>query len=455
MALLALDDQGFKQSLWTATGGDAPHCPPLDTDKQADIAIVGGGFTGLSTALHLAERSVSVIVLEAREPGWGASGRNGGQVISGLKHDLAELERLVDPEMARRMIGFADKSADTAFAIIDRLKLDCDAVRGGWVQSAHGVGVLEDQKKKAEKMAARGRAVSMLSQQEMIERVGTDWYVGGLFDAAGGTVQPLKLARGLARAAQAARAQIHGETAVTGLAQAPHGWTLTTGGGMTVTAGKVLLCTNGYSDLAPIQDATTQSVVPFYSYQMATKPLSDNLLKSLPVHGLGVSEARRVLSYYRIDSQGRFIMGARGKLNGSLDDSAFDLAKERMQEMFPRLTGVPMENFWNGRVAVTTDSLPRLMQNSARIWRCGRVEWAGCRHDDGDGICSGGLVMRCSSQGFAYAHQCAAPDSLPLAETPCRRRCRHVEKLPGSTRTQTVTRHHIGGAPCSISHRPT
>ena len=84
MALLALDDQGFKQSLWTATGGDAPHCPPLDTDKQSDIAIVGGGFTGLSTALHLAERGVSVIVLEAREPGWGASGRNGGQVISGL-----------------------------------------------------------------------------------------------------------------------------------------------------------------------------------------------------------------------------------------------------------------------------------------------------------------------------------------------------------------------------------
>ena len=182
--------------------------------------------------------------------------------------------------------------------------------------------MLEDQKKKAEKMAARGRAVSMLSQQEMIERVGTDWYVGGLFDAAGGTVQPLKLARGLARAAQAAGAQIHGETAVTGLAQAPHGWSLTTGDGMTVTAGKVLLCTNGYSDLAPLQDATTQSVVPFYSYQMATKPLSDNLLKSLPVHGLGVSEARRVLSYYRIDSQGRFIMGARGKLNESLDVSA-------------------------------------------------------------------------------------------------------------------------------------
>ncbi len=362
MALLALDDQGFKQSLWTATGGNAPDCPPLDTDKQADIAIVGGGFTGLSTALHLAERGVSVVVLEAREPGWGASGRNGGQVIAGLKHDLADLERLVGPEMARRMISHADKAADTAFDIIERLKLDCDAVRGGWVQSAHGVGVLEDQKKKAEKMAARGRAVSILSRQEMIERVGTDWYVGGLFDAAGGTVQPLKLARGLARAAQAAGAQVHGETAVTAMSQTPHGWALTTGDGRTVTAGKVLLCTNGYSDLAPLQDATTQSVVPFYSYQMATSPLSDNLLKSLPVHGLGVSEARRVLSYYRIDAQGRFIMGARGKLNGSLDDSAFDLARQRMHEMFPRLTGVPMESFWNGRVAVTTDSLPRLMQ---------------------------------------------------------------------------------------------
>ncbi|MDF1750807.1 MAG: FAD-binding oxidoreductase [Alphaproteobacteria bacterium] len=362
MTIIAVDDQGFKQSLWTATGGDAPDCPPLQQDKQTDIAIVGGGFTGLSTALHLAERGVSVVLLEAYQPGWGASGRNGGQVIAGLKHDLAELERLVGPDMARRMIGFADKTADTAFGIIDRLKLDCDAVRGGWIQSSHGVGVLEEQKKKAEKMAARGRAVSILSKEEMIERVGTDWYVGGLLDAAGGTVQPLKLARGLARAAQSAGAQIHGETPVTNLSKGKQGWVLTAANGMTVTAAKVLLCTNGYSDLTPLQNATTRSVVPFYSYQMATAPLSDNLLKSLPAQGLGVSEARRVLSYYRIDSQGRFIMGARGKLNGSLDQSAFDLARQRMKEMYPRLDSVPMESFWNGRVAVTTDSLPRLMQ---------------------------------------------------------------------------------------------
>jgi hypothetical protein len=108
---------------------------------------------------------------------------------------------------------------------------------------------------------------------------------------------------------------------------------------------------------------------------MATAPLSDNLLKTLPVHGLGISEARRVLSYYRIDSQGRFIMGARGKLSGTLDDSAFDLARQRLQELYPRLSTVPMESFWNGRVAVTTDSLPRLMQIAPNLGAA--VGWNG------------------------------------------------------------------------------
>lgn len=358
----ARDEQGLRQSLWAATAEPAPDCPPLDEDCDTDVLVVGGGFAGLSAALHLAGKGVDVTVLEAVEPGWGASGRNGGQVISGLKDDLSGLEKQFSPDQIERMKVFADTTSDMPFDLIDRHAIACDAVRAGWIQGAHGPAAADRMRQKAEQWASEGGDVDFLDANEVSRLTGTNWYHGAFLDRRGGTLQPLSYARGLARAAIKAGASIHGHSLVTSLDRVDGRWQVKTESGSVCRADKVLLCTNGYTDLADLVPEITRSVVAFYSYQFATKPLSDNLRKSILTEGHGVSETRRILSYFRLDADGRFLMGARGEIDGSLRDGAFDLARERLQQLFPILREEPLEYFWNGRVAITTDHLPRLVE---------------------------------------------------------------------------------------------
>ncbi|MEQ8443699.1 MAG: FAD-dependent oxidoreductase [Alphaproteobacteria bacterium] len=356
------DRQGFTDSLWSATAVPALDLSPLDGDQDADVAIIGGGFTGLSTALHLTVKGTRVSVLEAGEPGWGASGRNGGQVNPGLKYDLDGLIPLVGREMAERMIPFADDTVDFLFALIDRLGLDCDAGRGGFVYGAHAKSALPVLEAKAARLNARGIQAKILDRDETAAITGTDWYRGGFFDPRGGTLQPLSLARGLAKAAVDAGARIYSQTAAASIRRNGGRWRVTAENGASVTASRVLVCTNGYSDLTGVAGGVARSVVPFYSYQVATEPLSDNILKTLPKQGVGVSETRQILTYYRVDAGGRFLLGARGHLDGSLEAPAFDRAKSRLRELFPHVADAKLDFHWNGRVAVTTDSLPRVFE---------------------------------------------------------------------------------------------
>jgi len=359
---LPQDHQGFDQSLWSATAIAAPNYISLDGDETADVAIVGGGFTGLSAALHLAEKGVDVAVLEAGEPGWGASGRNGGQANPGLKYDLDELTPMVGRELAERMIPFGDDTVDVLFALIDRLGLQCDAGRGGFVYGAHATSALPTLEAKAARLQSRGIDAKLLNRDETAAMTGTDWYRGGFYDPRGGTIQPLSLARGLAKAAMRAGARIFAHSPAIARTRDGARWKITAENGASVTANRVLICTNGYSNLTGIAGSVARSVVPFYSYQIATKPLSDNILKTLPKQGVGVSETRQILTYYRVDAAGRFMLGARGRLSGSLDEPAFDRAMTRLRELFPHMADEPLEHRWNGRVAITTDSLPRVFE---------------------------------------------------------------------------------------------
>ncbi len=355
-----LDRQGLAQSLWAATAVAAPDCPPLEGHVSTDIAVIGAGFAGLSTALHLAEKGVSVTVLEAAEPGFGASGRNGGQVINGLKDGL-DLVGKFGAAKAEQMQAFAARTADTVFDLVQRHGIDCDAGRGGWIQAAHSNRNAQDLLRKVEERAAQGANVTYLNGEETAEATGCDWYRGAFLDRECGTLQPLSYARGLAVAAQKAGATVHGQSPVLSLARVDGKWRVETPGG-SVTADKIVLCTNGYSSLTDAAKSVERVVLPFFSYQIATAPLSDNLLKTLPAQGLGVSETRRVLSYSRIDAQGRFLMGARGRMDGELDESGFSFARRRLQELFPRLASQAIEFGWNGRVAITLDHLPRLVE---------------------------------------------------------------------------------------------
>src|ERR1041384_3301409 len=148
-------------SLWSATAPPAPPTPALTEPTQADVCVIGGGYAGLSTALHLAERSVKTIVLEAEEPGYGGSGRNGGPVIPGLKYDPDDLETMFGPEPGPKLVAFAGRTADAVFDLINKHRMDVAHIRNGWIQGAHSKASVEETRSRAEQWARRSAPVEV------------------------------------------------------------------------------------------------------------------------------------------------------------------------------------------------------------------------------------------------------------------------------------------------------
>ena len=229
-------------SVWAEAAEPAPEARPFEGDRRADVVIVGAGYTGLSAALHLAERGADVVTLDAAEPGWGASGRNGGQIIPGLKHDPDELERMFGAETGRRMWQIAGAAADTVFELIARHKIACHAERCGWIAAAPHAAALESLRARTEQWQRRGAPVELLDRRRIEALTGTAVYVGGMLDRRAGALHPLSYARGLARAAQRAGAHLHGHSAARRLEPAGPGWRVTTEAG-SVQAPAVILAT--------------------------------------------------------------------------------------------------------------------------------------------------------------------------------------------------------------------
>ena len=344
-------------SLWSATALPGPAFDPMDGDVRADVAVVGAGYTGLSAALHLAEAGARVVVIDAHQPGWGASGRNGGQVNPGLKDGPATLRARFGDEIASRMIAMSGGVADLVFGLIDRHGIACDAVRKGWLRAAVTPAQRDDLLQLAREWEAEGGGVDPMDQAQMARAIGAEDYLGGVIDRRGGTLHPLNYALGLARAAVRAGAQVHGQTPATGMARDGSLWSVATPRGI-ISADKVILATNAYS--GPLQRDLSRSVVPVCSVQVATAPLSANIAASILPAGAHVSDTRRLLLYFRKDAAGRFIMGGRG----SLREGATRLQQARLraeaERMFPQLQGAAWDHAWGGLVAVTPDHTPHL-----------------------------------------------------------------------------------------------
>ncbi|GHF57001.1 NAD(P)/FAD-dependent oxidoreductase [Seohaeicola zhoushanensis] len=344
-------------SLWSATANPAPDCPPLVTETDADVVVIGGGYTGLSAALRLAEAGRSVALLEAESPGWGASGRNGGQVNPGLKEDPEAIEARFGAEMGARMVRASGEAGQAVFDLIDRLGIRCDPVRAGWIRAAHNGRALEALRETARQWQARGAPLRMLDREEIAAMIGTGVYCGGLIDPRGGNLHPLNYALGLAMAAQAAGARIHGQSRVRAVTREGGGYRVSTVRGI-VRARRVLVCTNGYTgDLIP---GLAQSVVPVRSVQVATAPLGDNVLRSVLPGRQAPSDTRRLLLYYRLDAQGRFIMGGRGAYDEAGTRRQFQALRRATETMFPQLGPVTWAHAWGGFVAMTLDHYPHL-----------------------------------------------------------------------------------------------
>jgi glycine/D-amino acid oxidase-like deaminating enzyme len=331
--------------------------PALDVDRTVSVAIIGGGFSGLSTALHLAEQGIDAIVVEAQEPGWGASGNNGGQLNPGLKLDPDTIEAAFGADLGRRMIAFAYDTPIFTLDLIRRLGIACEARQNGTLRAAYRETNAAAVEATADQCLQRGMPVSVLDRSAVKEVTGTDRYVRAMLDRRGGDLQPLSYARGLARAAIVAGAAIHGQTPATSLRREGGRWRIETPRAV-VRAEKVLIATNGFTDdLWPDLRCT---IVPVFSSIAATETLPDDLARQIMPTRSVLYESGHITVYYRVDAANRLLMGGRGPMQWIRDPSAVAYLMRYAIKLWPALRGISWTHGWNSRLAMTADHYPHV-----------------------------------------------------------------------------------------------
>ncbi|MGN6808559.1 MAG: NAD(P)/FAD-dependent oxidoreductase [Trinickia sp.] len=390
-------------SLWAATAPAAPPAPPLLESTATDVLVIGGGYTGLSTALHLAERGVGATVVEANEPGWGASGRNGGQVNPTLKHDPDDLVRMLGAARAEPLIDAISRSADLVFDLIDRHAIDCQPARAGWLQLSYSEKSVPAMHARARQWGRRGVPVELLDRAAVARRVGTEAFAGGWLDGRAGAIQPLAYARGLARAVQQAGGAVHARTTVEKLERQGSRWIATTSEGNEVRAEHVVIATNGYT--GSLWPGLAQTVLSANSFIVATRPLSAAHAQTILARGETASTSQRLLLYFRKDAAGRLLMGGRGFFTEPRGPGDFAHLERSLELLFPQLGPLDYEYRWAGRIAITRDFMPHI-------------------HEPAPGVtmalgCNGRGIALCTSLGRHIAERLAGSGNrFPYPQSP-------------------------------------
>jgi glycine/D-amino acid oxidase-like deaminating enzyme len=355
-------------SLYADTAVAAVATPPLDGDRRASVAVVGGGFTGLSAALHLAQQGVDVVVLEANEPGWGASGRNGGQVNPGLKHDPDQVEADFGPDLGRRMVALSGGAPDVVFSLIRQHQISCSALQSGTLRSAITRRGGDAVRASAAQWMRRGSDdVSVLERGAMRAATGTDRYEAAMLDRRGGQVQPLSYARGLVRVAMQQGAVVHGGTRVLKARKVSGGWRLETGHGA-VTAEKLVLATNGYSD--DLWPGLRRSIVPLFSAIAATEALPDDVVQAIMPSRSSLYEIGSVTVYYRIGADNRLVIGGRSVQRDVTDAGSLRYLTGYAERLWPVLRNYRWTHGWSGRLAYTPDHYPHIHEPDESVLIC-------------------------------------------------------------------------------------
>ncbi len=390
--------------LWGMTAPPAPDCPPLAGALRADVAVIGAGYTGLSAALHLARAGADVVVLDALAPGAGGAGRNVGLVNAGLWLMPQDLIARAGPEHGPRLLDCLGRAPAEVWQVIAEEAIACEATPNGTLHCAPDAAGVAALSARAAQWQALGADLRLLDRDETSARTGSPGFQAALFDPRAGTIQPLAYARGLARTAMAKGARICGHSPVSGLRETAQGWQLATPQGQ-VQAGRVILATDLFPGAPRPECAQEQVILPYFNF--ATDPLPPELRAAILPGGEGAWDTRKVLTSFRLDAAGRFIIGSVGQL-GALDGAVHRAwAARQMARLYPALRGVAFQWGWWGRIGTTSDALPRLHQPRPGLWSVSGY--------NGRGIAPGTVF------GRLLAELCLgqiSTDQMPLPLTP-------------------------------------
>ena len=344
-------------SLWDRTADEADREPLGGTGGVAtDLAIVGGGFTGLSTALHAQEKGIACHVLEAEHIGHGGSGRNVGLVNAGLWLPPQDVRAKLGERRGGALVETLGKAPAYVMGLIEKHQIRCEATRSGTIHAAHSPAGYEDLARRAEEWRRLGAPVDLLSPEETAAKVGSEAFFGGLLDHRAGTINPMGYVRGLARAASAAGAEISVGTRATALRREGERWIVETNRGR-VSARWVVLGTNAYTD--ELWPGLSRGFTIIHFFQVATAPLGERGARIL-AEGQGLWDTGRVMFSLRRDAFGRLIIGSMGRVVGGEKGLSRRWAARNILRLFPDLGAVDFETAWHGQIAMTPDHLPRI-----------------------------------------------------------------------------------------------
>jgi glycine/D-amino acid oxidase-like deaminating enzyme len=354
----SLPQDANENSLWGASAIAAPEAGQLREKLHTDVLVVGGGYTGLSTALHLAERGVSVVLLEASSIGFGGSGRNAGLVNAGIWKDPGLVRKLLGVAAAERFnLALRDTPA-LVFELVQRFNMSCQAQRCGTVHMAHSAGGMSCLEDRCRQLQAIGANVELIDGQRSRRLSGSPVYRhGGILDPGAGTIQPLSYARSLATTAVALGVSLFEQSAIETLTRAEDRWLATTAQGQ-VSAEQVVIATNAYANANSA--GVRESTLPVYIFQCATAPLTDEQAASVIPERHGLWDTHTLLTSSRIDQQGRLVMSSPGRLQAGQRGLRQDWMTRQRDRLYPQLRGTPWAYHWSGRVGVTSTRLLRV-----------------------------------------------------------------------------------------------
>ena len=347
-------------SYYAASVGALPACPALEQAISADTCVIGGGFAGLSTALHLAERGQSVVLLEQSRLGWGASGRNGGQAHVGMRREQDWLERTVGRDDARHLWDLALDARAHLDTLCQRHRIDCD-FRAGLLHADHKTRYTPGTRRHIEHMREvyGYHDIRFVDREEVRTLVASPGYYSGSLDARGGHLHPLKYALGLARAAQAAGARLHEDSEVVAVRREAGSWQVQTRRGA-VRAERVVLACNGY--LRGLSREVEAHVMPINNFIAVTEPLGAERAQGLIRGGLAVADSRFVVNYFRMTPDHRLLFGGGENYRYGFPRDIRAFVRKYVLQVFPQLADVRFDYGWGGTLAITPSRMPYIRE---------------------------------------------------------------------------------------------